>query len=82
MDPGKAFNYNFRIYSPFTSLFFQLSAFSKLKYSAGQNMTGNYRPVQPLNGRQVYRSGGVVVWINTVVLLSSVLVAVGLSLPD
>lgn len=60
----------------------QLSAFSKLKYSAGQNMTGNYRPVQPLYGRQVYRSGGVVVWINTVVLLSSVLGAVGLSLPD
>ncbi|XP_041920483.1 carbonic anhydrase 4b [Alosa alosa] len=60
----------------------QLSAFSQLSFADGKNMTGTYRPVQPLNGREVYRSGSVVVWVNTVVLLSSVLAAVGLSLPD
>lgn len=69
----------------FTSLFIlflQLSAFSQLSFADGQNMTGTYRPVQPLNGREVYHSGSVAVWVNTVVLLSSVLATVGLSFPE
>ncbi|XP_012695242.2 carbonic anhydrase 4b [Clupea harengus] len=60
----------------------QLSAFSQLSFADGQNMTGTYRPVQPLNGREVYHSGSVAVWVNTVVLLSSVLATVGLSFPE
>uniref|UniRef100_A0A3B5AU45 Carbonic anhydrase n=1 Tax=Stegastes partitus TaxID=144197 RepID=A0A3B5AU45_9TELE len=39
----------------------QLRAFSELQFHDGKQMTGNFRPVQPLNGRQVFRSGGAVI---------------------
>lgn len=52
----------------------QLSAFSRLTFMDGQSMKGNFRPTQPLNGREVHFSGTVRAWANTAVLLSSVLV--------
>lgn len=58
----------------------QLSAFSQLQFPNGQQMVKTYRPVQPLNGRQVYRSGGHVALVSSVVLIMSVLVSSALSL--
>uniref|UniRef100_A0A667ZJ80 Carbonic anhydrase n=1 Tax=Myripristis murdjan TaxID=586833 RepID=A0A667ZJ80_9TELE len=36
----------------------QLRAFSELQFQDGKQMVDTFRPVQPLNGRLVYRSGG------------------------
>ncbi|XP_078100839.1 carbonic anhydrase 4b [Sander vitreus] len=57
----------------------QLAAFSQLQFSNGKQMVETYRPVQPLNARQVYYSGGHVALVSTV-LLMSVLVSSALSL--
>ncbi|XP_011606861.1 carbonic anhydrase 4b [Takifugu rubripes] len=51
----------------------QLVAFSQLQFASGQRMVETYRPVLPLNGRQVYYSGGQVAVLSSVVLLTSVL---------
>ncbi|GAA6225783.1 carbonic anhydrase 4-like [Lates japonicus] len=53
----------------------QLAAFSQLQFSDGEQMVKTYRPVQPLNGRQVYYSGGHVALASTVLLVISVLVS-------
>ncbi|XP_030009063.1 carbonic anhydrase 4a [Sphaeramia orbicularis] len=60
----------------------QLRTFSELKFHDGKPMVGTFRPVQPLNGRQVYRSGGAAVLASTTVLVAAVAVALGLSRPN
>ncbi|XP_041797170.1 carbonic anhydrase 4b [Chelmon rostratus] len=58
----------------------QLTAFSQLLFSDQKQMVNTYRPVQPLNGRQVYYSGGHVALVSTGLLIMSVLVSNALSL--
>ncbi|KAA8594177.1 carbonic anhydrase 4b [Etheostoma spectabile] len=58
----------------------QLAAFSKLQFSNGKQMVGTYRPVQPLNTRQVYYSGGHVALASALLLIMLVLVSTALSL--
>lgn len=60
----------------------QLQAFSKLQFNDGKQMTGNFRPVQPLNGRKVYRSGSAVILANSAILLTTIAIALGLSEPN
>ncbi|XP_029483225.1 carbonic anhydrase 4-like isoform X2 [Oncorhynchus nerka] len=60
----------------------QLRVFSDLQFKDGKPMVGTFRPVQPLNGRVVYRSGGAVVVASTAILLASVTMAMGLSQPN
>uniref|UniRef100_A0A8C2K5L1 Carbonic anhydrase n=1 Tax=Cyprinus carpio TaxID=7962 RepID=A0A8C2K5L1_CYPCA len=57
----------------------QLQAFSNLKFADGEPMVGTFRPVQPRNGRVVYRSSGVVVIASAVLILASISAALGLS---
>ncbi|CDQ81612.1 unnamed protein product [Oncorhynchus mykiss] len=59
----------------------QLDAFSRLQFADGKPMVGTYRPVQPLNGRPVYRSGSQVILVSTLLLITSVISAIGLPLP-
>lgn len=63
-------------------LFFQLRAFSDLKFHDGKPMMGTFRPVQPLNGRQVFRSGGMVILASTSFLVAAVATALGLAQPN
>ncbi|KAG5836653.1 hypothetical protein ANANG_G00230680 [Anguilla anguilla] len=56
----------------------QLSAFSALRFSSGEPMIGTFRPVQPLNGRRVYRSGSGAVLASTIAPVISVLISIGL----
>ncbi|XP_028429738.1 carbonic anhydrase 4b isoform X2 [Perca flavescens] len=58
----------------------QLAAFSQLQFSNGKQMVETYRPVQPLNARQVYYSRGHGALVSTVLLIMSVLVSSALSL--
>ncbi|XP_039987558.1 carbonic anhydrase 4b isoform X2 [Xiphias gladius] len=58
----------------------QLTAFSQIRFSNGEPMVRTYRPVQPLNGRQVYYSGGHVALVSTALLITSMLVSSALSL--
>lgn len=60
----------------------QLQVFSELKFKDGKPMVGTYRPVQPLNGRPVYRSGGSVVLASVAVMMTSVTMAMGLARPN
>ncbi|XP_063060186.1 carbonic anhydrase 4a [Engraulis encrasicolus] len=60
----------------------QLAAFSSLQFGDGKRMVGTFRPVQPLNGRMVYRSGCAAVISSVSVLLASMLVALHLSHPN
>ncbi|XP_023256358.1 carbonic anhydrase 4-like [Seriola lalandi dorsalis] len=60
----------------------QLAAFSQLRFPNGQQMVRTYRPVQPLNGRQVYYSGGHAAAASIVLLITSVLVSSALCLHD
>nr|XP_057943104.1 carbonic anhydrase 4a [Doryrhamphus excisus] len=60
----------------------QLRAFSELKFHDGKSMVGTFRPVQPLNGRQVFRSGGVVVPFSAALLMAALATALGLSQPN
>ncbi|XP_029302681.1 carbonic anhydrase 4b [Cottoperca gobio] len=57
----------------------QLAALSQLQSSSGKQMVKTYRPVQPLNGRQVYYSGGHVALVSSVLYIMSVLVSSTLS---
>ncbi|XP_033467343.1 carbonic anhydrase 4a [Epinephelus lanceolatus] len=60
----------------------QLRVFSELKFHDGQPMVGTFRPVQPLNGRQVYRSGGAVILASSALLMAAIATALGLSHPN
>ncbi|XP_047463856.1 carbonic anhydrase 4a [Mugil cephalus] len=60
----------------------QLAAFSELQFHEGKRMVGNFRPVQPLNGRQVYKSGGAVILASSLLLVAAVATALGLSQLD
>ncbi|XP_061596102.1 carbonic anhydrase 4a [Cololabis saira] len=60
----------------------QLMAFSELQFHDNKPMTGNFRPVQPLNGRQVYRSGGTAVLVSSALLAAALATALGLSRPN
>ncbi|XP_077597478.1 carbonic anhydrase 4a [Stigmatopora nigra] len=55
----------------------QLRAFSDLKFHDGKAMVGTFRPVQPLNGRQVFRSGGGVAALSSALLLVTLATALG-----
>uniref|UniRef100_A0A8C2X4N7 Carbonic anhydrase 4 n=1 Tax=Cyclopterus lumpus TaxID=8103 RepID=A0A8C2X4N7_CYCLU len=57
----------------------QLAVFGQLQFSNGKPMVQTYRPVQPLNERQVYYSRGHLAQLNNVLLLTSVLVSSALS---
>ena len=63
-------------------LFLQLRAFSELEFKDGKPMVGTFRPVQPLNGRQVYRSGGAVILASSALLMAAIATALGLSHPN
>ncbi|XP_039634434.1 carbonic anhydrase 4a isoform X5 [Perca fluviatilis] len=60
----------------------QLRVFSELQFHDGKPMVGNFRPVQPLNGRQVFRSGGAVILVSSTLLLAAIATALGLSQPN
>ncbi|CAG5876906.1 unnamed protein product [Menidia menidia] len=60
----------------------QLKAFSELKFSDGNPLVGNFRPIQPLNGRKVFRSSGAVVLVSSALLLATLAAALGLSQPN
>ncbi|XP_034744986.1 carbonic anhydrase 4-like isoform X2 [Etheostoma cragini] len=60
----------------------QLRVFSELQFHNGKPMVGNFRPVQPLNGRQVFRSGGAVILVSSTLLLTAIAAALGLSQPN
>lgn len=61
-------------------LLLQLTAFSQLLFPDGKPMVKTYRPLQPMNGRQVYYSSGNVALVSTVLPLMSVLVSSALCL--
>ncbi|KAJ8275800.1 hypothetical protein COCON_G00075520 [Conger conger] len=60
----------------------QLEAFSDLKFKNGKSMVGTFRPVQPLNGRLVYRSSGNTLLASVMLLTVSISAAIGLSRPN
>ncbi|XP_028277468.1 carbonic anhydrase 4a [Parambassis ranga] len=60
----------------------QLAAFSDLQFSDRKPMVGNFRPVQPLNGRQVFRSGSPVILASSILLVGAIATALGLSQPN
>ncbi|XP_053188322.1 carbonic anhydrase 4a [Scomber japonicus] len=60
----------------------QLKTFSGLKFKDGKRMVSTFRPVQPLNGRQVYRSGGAVILVSSALLVAAIAMALGLSQPN
>uniref|UniRef100_A0A3P9NPT1 Carbonic anhydrase n=1 Tax=Poecilia reticulata TaxID=8081 RepID=A0A3P9NPT1_POERE len=43
----------------------QMKAFSTVQFYDGTSMVNNFRPVQPLNGRLVYRSAGATLWVSS-----------------
>ncbi|XP_013866464.1 carbonic anhydrase 4 [Austrofundulus limnaeus] len=57
----------------------QLKAFSTIQFHDGKLMTNNFRPVQPLNGRQVFYSGGAVVLVSSTLLMAALVTALGLT---
>ncbi|XP_061753991.1 carbonic anhydrase 4a [Nerophis ophidion] len=65
--------------NPIPMSFDQLRAFSELKFHDGKPMVGTFRPVQPLNGRPVFRSGGVAVLFSSALLVAALATALGLS---
>ncbi|XP_035034654.1 carbonic anhydrase 4a [Hippoglossus stenolepis] len=60
----------------------QLRVFSDLKFRDGKPMVGTFRPVQPLNGRQVFRSGSAVILASSALLVAAMATALGLSRPN
>ncbi|XP_058489006.1 carbonic anhydrase 4b [Solea solea] len=53
----------------------QLAAFSQLEFSDGRQMVGTFRPVQPLNRRQVFYSSGHVAPVSAMLLFLAALVS-------
>ncbi|XP_029704430.1 carbonic anhydrase 4a [Takifugu rubripes] len=60
----------------------QLRAFSQLKFHDGRPMVGTFRPVQPLNGRQVFHSGATRILTSSAILVAAIAAAVGLCQPN
>ncbi|XP_026099934.1 carbonic anhydrase 4 [Carassius auratus] len=60
----------------------QLKSFNDLKFKDGSPMVGTFRPIQPRNGRVVYRSSGVAVIASVILILASISAALGLSRPN
>lgn len=60
----------------------QLRAFSDLQFQDKKPMVGTFRPVQPLNGRQVYRSGCSMTIASVTFLAFALATALGLSQPN
>ncbi|XP_028450466.1 carbonic anhydrase 4-like [Perca flavescens] len=60
----------------------QLTAFSQVTIEDETPMVGNFRPVQPLNGRKVFQSGGAVILVSSALLLAAIATALGLSQPN
>ena len=63
-------------------LFLQLTVFSEVLLEDETPMVGNFRPVQPLNDRKVFRSGGAVILVSSTLLLAAIATALGLSQPN
>ncbi|CAL1573867.1 unnamed protein product [Knipowitschia caucasica] len=57
----------------------QLKAFSDLKFHDGKPMVDTFRPVQPLNNRQVFRSSTTAVIASAAVLVVALVAALGMS---
>lgn len=74
--------HKFELNSTVNLLFLQLAAFSELQFSDRKPMVGNFRPVQPLNGRQVFRSGSPVILASSILLVGAIATALGLSQPN
>ncbi|KAM4546881.1 carbonic anhydrase 4a [Fundulus diaphanus] len=60
----------------------QLKAFSKVQFHDGKQMVNTFRPVQPLNGRQVYHSGGAVPLASWALLAAALVTTLGLFQPN
>ncbi|XP_072230871.1 carbonic anhydrase 4-like [Leuresthes tenuis] len=60
----------------------QLKAFSELQFHDGKPMVGNFRPIQPLNNRNVYRSSGAAILVSSTLLVAAIAMALGLSQPN
>ncbi|XP_029375735.1 carbonic anhydrase 4a [Echeneis naucrates] len=60
----------------------QLQVFSELKFRDGKPMVDTFRPVQPLNGRRVFRSGSAVILASSALLVAAMATALGLSQPN
>ncbi|XP_014844546.1 PREDICTED: carbonic anhydrase 4-like [Poecilia mexicana] len=60
----------------------QMKAFSKVQFYDGKSMSNNFRPLQPLNGRLVYRSAGAALWVSSALLAAALTTALGLSQPN
>ncbi|KAK2828794.1 hypothetical protein Q5P01_019828 [Channa striata] len=57
----------------------QLRKFSEVEFHNGKPMVGNFRPVQPLNGRLVFRSGSAAILASSSLLVTTIVTALGLS---
>ncbi|MCI4385647.1 hypothetical protein PGIGA_G00053160 [Pangasianodon gigas] len=53
----------------------QLSAFSDLRFENGTAMTETFRPVQPLNGRDIFYSGSNTASVSTVLVVSTLIIS-------
>uniref|UniRef100_A0A3P9NPQ0 Carbonic anhydrase n=1 Tax=Poecilia reticulata TaxID=8081 RepID=A0A3P9NPQ0_POERE len=60
------------------NLLLQMKAFSTVQFYDGTSMVNNFRPVQPLNGRLVYRSAGATLWVSSALLAAALTTALGL----
>ncbi|XP_005800879.2 carbonic anhydrase 4-like [Xiphophorus maculatus] len=60
----------------------QMKAFSMVQFHDNKSMVNNFRPVQPLNGRLVYHSGGAALLVSSALLAAALTTALGLSQPN
>uniref|UniRef100_A0A3B5LA04 Carbonic anhydrase n=1 Tax=Xiphophorus couchianus TaxID=32473 RepID=A0A3B5LA04_9TELE len=60
----------------------QMKAFSMVQFHDSKSMVNNFRPVQPLNGRLVYHSGGAALLVSSALLAAALTTALGLSQPN
>uniref|UniRef100_A0A8C7Z685 Carbonic anhydrase n=1 Tax=Oryzias sinensis TaxID=183150 RepID=A0A8C7Z685_9TELE len=60
----------------------QLKAFSELRFQNGKPLVKNFRPLQPLNGRVVFRSAGAAVLISSSLLMVALALVLELSQPN
>nr|XP_020456274.1 carbonic anhydrase 4 [Monopterus albus] len=60
----------------------QLKAFSELRFADKKQMVDNFRPIQRLNGRQVFWSGSAMTLASSVLLVSAITMALGMAQPN